>query len=187
MAMMEHEKIKDEHLGGHLLVAAPYMEGVFHQSVIFLNHVDETHVVGHILNQPAYLHVKDIARSTSIPEELYHIPVFHGGPVEHNKLIFAAFTRTKANTLQVEFNLEEDAALECVNNSHILLRAYVGHSGWTVPQLRRELYDRAWYLSLMVQDLCWEPDSLKVWAMAMRSLSPLHHIMSHALVEPFRN
>ena len=63
----------------------------------------------------------------------------------------------------------------------------VGHSGWTPPQLRRELNDRAWYVSPMVPDICLETDSSKVWAMAMRRLSPLHHIMSHASAQPSLN
>ena len=38
MAMMEHEDISNENLAGHLLVAAPYLDGAgFHHSVIFLS------------------------------------------------------------------------------------------------------------------------------------------------------
>lgn len=63
----------------------------------------------------------------------------------------------------------------------------MGHSAWTPSQLRRELNDRAWYVSPTVPDICLEPDSSKVWAMAMRRLSPLHHIMSHAPAQPSLN
>ena len=78
-------------------------------------------------------------------------------------------------------------ALEYLEDPRAILRAYVGHSGWTPPQLRRELNDRAWYVSPMVPDICLETDSSKVWAMAMRRLSPLHHIMSHASAQPSLN
>ena len=158
MAMMEHEDISNENLAGHLLVAAPYLDGAgFHHSVIFLSRAEKEFVIGHILNHPSGMNVGDVARHTEIPESLYAVPIFKGGPVERNQLIFA------------------------------ILRAYVGHSGWTPPQLRRELNDRAWYVSPMVPDICLETDSSKVWAMAMRRLSPLHHIMSHASAQPSLN
>ena len=171
MAMMEHEDISNENLAGHLLVAAPYLDGAgFHHSVIFLSRAEKEFVIRH----------------TEIPESLYAVPIFKGGPVERNQLIFAAFIRTE-DKLRVQFHLQEEQALEYLEDPRAILRAYVGHSGWTPPQLRRELNDRAWYVSPMVPDICLETDSSKVWAMAMRRLSPLHHIMSHASAQPSLN
>ena len=49
MEMMEHEDISNANLAGHLLVAAPYLEGGgFHHSVIFLSRVEEEFVIGYI-------------------------------------------------------------------------------------------------------------------------------------------
>ena len=187
MAMMEHEDISNENLAGHLLVAAPYLDGAgFHDSVIFLSRAEKEFVIGHILNHPSGMNVGDVARHTEIPESLYAVPIFKGGPVERNQLIFAAFIRTE-DKLRVQFHLQEEQALEYLEDPRAILRAYVGHSGWTPPQLRRELNDRAWYVSPMVPDICLETDSSKVWAMAMRRLSPLHHIMSHASAQPSLN
>lgn len=187
MAMMEQENISNENLAGRLLVSAPYLDGAgFHHSVIFLSRVEKEFVIGHILNHPAGMNVGDVARHTEIPESLYSVPIFKGGPVERNQLIFAAFVRT-GDKFRVQFHLQEDQALEYQGDPRALLRAYVGHSGWTPSQLRRELNDRAWYVSPMVPDICLEPDSSKVWAMAMRHISPLHHIMSHAPVQPSLN
>ena len=54
MAMMEHEDISNENLAGHLLIAAPYLDGAgFHHSVIFLSRAEKDFVIGHILNHPA--------------------------------------------------------------------------------------------------------------------------------------
>lgn len=187
MAMMEHQDISDGKLAGHLLVSAPYLEGGgFYHSVIFLSREEEEFVIGHILNHPAHMHVGDVARNTDIPETLYSVPIFKGGPVDRNQLIFAAFTRT-SDKLRVQFHLQEDQALEYADDPHVTLRAYVGHSAWSPAQLRRELNDRAWYVSPMVPDICLEPDTSKVWAMAMRRLSPLHQIMSHAPAQPSLN
>lgn len=187
MAMMEHEEISDERLAGHLLVSAPYLDGGgFYHSVIFLSRVEKEFIIGHILNHPANMTVGDVARQTDIPESLYSVPIFKGGPVERNQLIFAAFVQMD-DKLRIQFHLQEEQALEYADDPHATLRAYVGHSGWSPSQLRRELDDRAWYVSPMVPDLCLEPDSSKVWAMAMRRLSPLHQIMSHAPAQPSLN
>lgn len=98
MEMMEHEDISNANLAGHLLVAAPYLEGGgFHHSVIFLSRVEEEFVIGYILNHPANMTVGDVAPSTDIPASLYSVPIFKGGPVERNQLIFAAFSRTEEN------------------------------------------------------------------------------------------
>ena len=62
MAMMEN-------LAGHLLIAAPYLDGAgFHHSVIFLSRAEKEFVIGHILNHPAGMNVGDVARHTEIPE-----------------------------------------------------------------------------------------------------------------------
>ena len=165
MAMTEHENISTENLAGHLLVAAPYLDGSgFHHSVIFLSRVEKEFVIGHILNHPAGMNVGDVARHTEIPAPLYTVPIFKGGPVERNQLIFAAFIRTE-DKLRVQFHLQEEQALEYLNDPRAILRAYVGHSGWTPSQLRRELNDRAWYVSPMVPDICRETDFSKVWDM----------------------
>lgn len=185
--MTEHDTITNANLAGHLLVSAPYLDGGgFHHSVIFLSRIEEEFITGYILNHPASMSVGDVAASTDIPEVLYSVPIFKGGPVERNQLIFAAFSVTE-DKLRIQFHLQEDQALEYAEDPGVLLRAYVGHSRWTLPQLRRELSDRAWYVSPMVPDLCLEPDSSKVWAMAMRRLSPLHQIMSHAPAQPSLN
>ena len=111
MAMMEHEDISNENLAGHLLVAAPYLDGAgFHHSVIFLSRAEKEFVIGHILNHPSGMNVGDVARHTEIPESLYAVPIFKGGPVERNQLIFAAFIRTE-DKLRVQFHLQEEQAL----------------------------------------------------------------------------
>lgn len=187
MAIKKYEHIDNEDLAGQLLVSAPYLEGGgFDHSVIFLTHVEERFIIGHILNHPTGQKVGEVAQHAGIPKELYSVPLYKGGPVERNQLIFAAFVKTKDN-FRIQFNLQETQALECLKNPGALLRAYVGHSSWSQSQLRRELKDRAWYLSTMNPDICIEPDSSKVWDMAMRRLSPLHHIMSHAPAQPNLN
>lgn len=98
MAMMEHEDISNENLAGHLLVAAPYLDGAgFHHSVIFLSRAEKEFVIGHILNHPSGMNVGDVARHTEIPESLYAVPIFKGGPVERNQLILPLSSARRIN------------------------------------------------------------------------------------------
>ena len=123
MEMMEHEDISNANLAGHLLVAAPYLEGGgFHHSVIFLSRVEEEFVIGYILNHPANMTIGDVAPSTDIPASLYSVPIFKGGPVERNQLIFAAFSRTEEK-LRVQFHLQEEQALEYAKDSGVLFKS----------------------------------------------------------------
>ncbi len=185
--MSEFHPKNNEELEGRLLVAAPYLEGGgFEHSVIFINHVEEKFLIGHILNHPAHLTVGDVARNTGIPKELNKVPIFKGGPVDRNQLVFAAFIHKK-DKLNIIFNLSEEQTLNYLDDPQVSLRAFVGHSAWEAKQIRRELRDRAWYVCSMAPELCMEPNGDAVWVKAMHRLSPLHQIMSHAPVHPALN
>ncbi len=185
--MSEFHPKNNEELDGRLLVAAPYLEGGgFDRSVIFINHVESKFVIGHIINRPANLTVGDVAKDSGIPEDLHGLPVYKGGPVDRNRLAFAAFIHKK-NGFSIQFNLTEEDTFNYLDDPHVSLRAFVGHSAWGAKQLRQELKDRAWYVSNMEPDLCKEAEVDQMWHKIMGRLSPLHAIMRHAPVHPTLN
>ncbi len=185
--MSEFHPKNNEELDGRLLVAAPYLDGGgFNRSVFFINHVESMFVLVHIINRLANLTVGEVARDTDIPAELYGIPVYKGGPVDRNRLAFAAFIHKK-NGLTIRFNLTEEETIDYLDNPSASLRAFVGHSAWGAKQIRQELKDRAWYVSNMEPDLCAESNLDQMWYKIMGRLSPLHAIMRHAPVHPAMN
>src|ERR1700732_4344692 len=79
-------------LAGSLLVAHPNMlDPNFRRAVLFISaHDAEDGALGVILNRPLDKQVADLVNDAP-PEGLADVPVFLGGPMEKNRLMFAAF------------------------------------------------------------------------------------------------
>src|SRR5947207_15426668 len=79
-------------LAGSLLVAHPNMlDPNFRRTVLFISEHDPNEgALGMIINRPLDRQVADLVTDTPLPG-LAGVPVFLGGPVGKNQLIFAAF------------------------------------------------------------------------------------------------
>ena len=79
-------------LAGSLLVAHPNMlDPNFRRAVLFIYEHDSTEGAGGlIINRPLDKQVVDLVNEAP-PEGLADVPVFLGGPVGKNQLMFAAF------------------------------------------------------------------------------------------------
>src|SRR3954451_4850064 len=88
-------------LAGSLLVAHPNMlDPNFRRAVLFISSHDPADgAVGVILHRPLDKEVADLVTETP-PEGLGYVPVFLGGPVGKNQLMFAAFEWNKGLGLQ---------------------------------------------------------------------------------------
>src|SRR6059036_2191320 len=93
---------KPRSLAGSLLVAHPNMQDPnFRRAVLFISaHDPEEGALGMIINRPLDKQVSEIV-SEAPPKGLADVPVFLGGPVGGNKLIFVAFEWQKGHGLQV--------------------------------------------------------------------------------------
>src|SRR5438552_14273082 len=89
-------------LAGSLLVAHPNMlDPNFRRTVLFISaHDAEDGAVGVILNRPLDKQVADLVNEDP-PASLADIPVFLGGPVGRNQLMFAAFEWIKGEGLKL--------------------------------------------------------------------------------------
>ena len=88
-------------LAGSLLVAHPNMlDPNFRRAVLFISAHDTTDgAMGVILNRPLDKQVADLVGDAP-PEGLEDVPVFLGGPVGKNQLMFAAFEWEEADGLR---------------------------------------------------------------------------------------
>ena len=79
-------------LAGSLLVAHPNMlDPNFRRTVLFISEHDPGEgALGVIINRPLDRQVADLV-TESTPAGLAEVPVFLGGPVGNNQLMFAAF------------------------------------------------------------------------------------------------
>src|SRR3954453_1821432 len=100
-------------LAGSLLVAHPNMlDPNFRRTVLFISaHDPEDGALGVILNRPLDKHVSDLVNDET-PEALAEVPVYLGGPVGRNQLMFAAFEWQNENALSVNHNVNIEEADE---------------------------------------------------------------------------
>src|SRR3954453_17398514 len=113
-------------LAGSLLVAHPNMlDPNFRRAVLFISaHDPEDGAMGVILNRPLDKQVADLVGDAP-PDGLADVPVFLGGPVGKNQLMFAAFEWEDANGLKLNHNVDMTEAHELVGEDPASIRAFV--------------------------------------------------------------
>src|SRR3954462_10842321 len=134
-------------LAGSILVAHPNMlDPNFRRAVLFISsHDAEDGALGVILNRPLDKQVADLVNEAP-PEGLAEVPVFLGGPVGKNHLMFAAFEWENGQSLKVNHNVGLEEATSRAHNEPSSIRAFVGYAGWSAGQLEAEMKQRAWLL-----------------------------------------
>ncbi len=93
-------------LAGSLLVAHPNMlDPNFRRTVLFISEHDPGEgALGVIINRPLDRQVADLVTETP-PAGLAEVPVFLGGPVGKNQLMFAAFEWHQSEGLKLNHNV----------------------------------------------------------------------------------
>ena len=127
-------------LAGSLLVAHPNMlDPNFRRAVLFIyEHDSQEGAGGLIINRPLDKQVMDLVNEAP-PEGLADVPVFLGGPVGKNQLMFAAFEWEAGEGLRLNHNVGVDEAHERVGADPASIRAFVGYAGWSAGQLEEEM------------------------------------------------
>src|SRR6266699_1408555 len=101
-------------LAGSLLIAHPNMlDPNFRRTVLFISaHDPKEGALGVIINRPLDRQVADLVTETP-PAGLADVPVFLGGPVGENQLMFAAFEWRKGDGVKLSHNvaLEQPSAV----------------------------------------------------------------------------
>lgn len=185
---MRHQAGKSQNYTGQLLVAHPSMlDPNFRRSVLFITaHDAEEGAIGIILNRPLDKHVSELVTDPT-PEALGDVPVFLGGPVGTNQLMFAAFDWEGRNSLSLNQNVDLEAAYQLAANDKSAVRAFVGYAGWTAGQLENELRQNAWVLQ-KPDRAALRPERLpRLWFEIMRSLGPWFKMLAAAPDDPSLN
>src|ERR1700745_498510 len=132
---------------GSLLVAHPNMlDPNFRRTVLFISEHDPSEgALGVIINRPLDRQVADLVTDTP-PAGLAEVPVFLGGPVGKNQLMFAAFEWQKGEGLKLNHNVALEQASDAAREKLVTIYAFVGYAGWGAGQLERELNQKAWLL-----------------------------------------
>src|SRR6478672_5937357 len=128
-------------LAGSLLVAHPNMlDPNFRRSVLFISEHDPNEgALGVIINRPLDRQVADLVTDTP-PAGLADVPVFLGGPVGKNQLMFAAFEWKKGDGVKLSHNVVLEQYCGAAGGKDLVtICAFVGYAGWGVGQLESEV------------------------------------------------
>lgn len=133
---------------GTLLIAAPDLkEDEFRRTVIYLTSYDENGAAGLVQNRPMKIFLGQI-----FPEIKQAIPVFWGGPVGNDTLLFLhndpvqipGSTKVGDTTyLGGDFSAIKEL-LVAGEITPADIRFFIGYSGWTPGQLEREIQEKYW-------------------------------------------
>lgn len=175
-------------LAGSLLAAHPNMlDPNFRRTVLYISaHTADDGALGIILNRPLEKQVADLVNDAP-PPGLSEVPVFLGGPVGKNQLMFAAFEWRSPNALKLNHNIAIDEARERATDDPASIRAFVGYAGWAAGQLEAELKQKAWVVQKPIRSAL-KPEHLpKLWFDMMKNLGPWYKLLAAAPDDPSLN
>jgi putative transcriptional regulator len=175
-------------LAGSLLVAHPSMlDPNFRRAVLFISdYSPEEGALGVILNRPLDKHVGDLVTDEA-PAGLWDVPVFLGGPVGKNQLMFATFEWEQGNGVKLNHNVGLDEASARIDQDPESIRAFVGYAGWGAGQLETEMKQRAWLVEKPTPAKLKTDQLPKLWFDIMRSLGPWYKLLAAAPDDPSLN
>src|SRR3954471_20060407 len=176
-------------LAGSLLVAHPNMlDPNFRRAVLFISaHDAEDGALGVILNRPLDKQVSDLVNEAP-PAGLGDIPVFLGGPVGKNQLMFAAFEWQKGAGVKLNHNIALDEMSGPGGRKNLLtLCAFVGYAGWGAGQLETEVKQKAWVVQSANPSLLKLDRLPNLWFDIMRTLGPWYTMLAAAPDDPSLN
>ncbi len=173
---------------GSLLVAHPNMlDPNFRRAVLFISaHEADEGALGVILNRPLDKQVADLVTETP-PEGLADVPVFLGGPVGRNQLMFAAFEWEKGHGLKINHSVNVDEASAIADTDPASICAFVGYAGWGAGQLEAEMKQKAWVLQKPSRAMLNPKRLPKLWFEIMNKLGPWYKMLAAAPDDPSLN
>jgi putative transcriptional regulator len=173
---------------GSLLVAHPNMlDPNFRRTVLFISEHDPSQgALGVIINRPLDRQVADLVTDAP-PVGLAEVPVFLGGPVGKNQLMFAAFEWQKGKGLKLNHNVALEQASDAAGGKSVTICAFVGYAGWRAGQLESELKQKAWLVQKANSSLLKLDRLPNLWFEIMRSLGPWYKLLAAAPDDPSLN
>lgn len=184
--MREVPSERQESLAGSLLVAHPSMlDPNFRRTVLLISaHSPGEGALGVIINRPLDKKVGELV-TDSPPPALSEIPVFFGGPVQRDRLMFATLEWESVHGLKLNHDIDIAQAKQLEKKN--MVRAFVGYAGWSAGQLEEEMKQNAWVVQ-KPKRAALKPERLpKLWFEIMRGLGPWFKMLAAAPDYPSLN
>jgi putative transcriptional regulator len=175
-------------LTGSILVAHPsLLDPNFRRTVLFISaHDPNDGALGIILNRPLDKQVGELVNDEA-PAALSDVPVYLGGPVGKDQLMFAVIEWGQENGLKLNHNVRLEEANELLGQDPDAIRAFVGYAGWGAGQLEAEMKQNAWLIHKPTATTLKTEGLPKLWFNIMRSLGPWYKLLAAAPDDPSLN
>lgn len=186
---MTRRRATPQKLAGSLLLAHPsLMDPNFRRSIILLSQHSEEGAMGVIINRPTGRTLAELSGDFALGE-LADVPVFTGGPVSDKQLILSAWEASdEEGTFKLYFGLDPEKAAEMKRtHEHLVIRAFLGYSGWTGGQLEGELQQNAWVVAPVDGSMLQDADGPDLWRAVIGRISPELKLLAEAPDDPERN
>jgi len=179
---------KEKSYAGSLLVAHPNMlDPNFRRAVLFLSaHTPDDGALGVILNRPLEKRVSEVVSEAPL-NALDKVPVFFGGPVGRDRLIFASLEWKSGEGLKLNHNVDMDEANKQIGKNPGSVRAFIGYAGWGAGQLEAEMKQNAWVIRKPDRATMKLDRLPRLWFDIMSGLGPWFKLLAAAPDDPSLN
>lgn len=151
-----------ESYAGSILLAHPELtDPNFRRTVVLMTTHGTDGAMGVVLNRPLDKRLGELGGDFALGP-LTSVPLFHGGPVQTEQLIIAAW-RSHAAGFQLHLGIDPDKAIQFIGDDGMHIRAFFGHSGWSAGQLETELKQNTWIIAPPPPDLFTQPGDPALW------------------------
>lgn len=160
--MREPHQTSRETLAGSLLLAHPAMKDPnFRRSVVLMSSHNAEGAMGVVLNRPMGKRLGELSGDFALGA-LAGVPLFHGGPVQTEQLVLAAW-QTRSDGFRLHFGIDPDKAEQLLGEEGTHVRGFLGYSGWSAGQLENEMRLRTWVVADVPEDLLTQAQDETLW------------------------
>lgn len=177
-------------LAGMMLLSHPVMKDPhFKKTVVLLAvHNPKDGAMGVIINRP-------LGRTLGETDDSYagtalaDVPLYEGGPVETDRVIFAGWRRERGQIrFRLHFGIEKEFAEQLRSEDpRIELRGFLGYAGWEKAQLEGELKADTWAVARVDADLLESEDGTALWRAMIAGTNPDLRLLSESPDDPEQN
>lgn len=177
---------------GRLLISEPSLsDPTFFKSVILLTYHSNKESIGLILNQPTNIEIGDIFEEISSSD----FPLYIGGPVSKNSIQYIHTLGEKINnSIEISNGIywggDFEEIIKLINNGEISnqdIRFFAGYSGWESNQLKEEIEEESWIISIAKKETCMQYSNHNLWSNIIKTKESRYAIWANMPNNPHLN
>ncbi len=170
---MRAQSNKEVNFTSQLLLAHPALKDPhFRRSVVLMSTHDEAGALGLVINRPLGKQLGELSAELAA-NPLAGVPLYTGGPVENEKLILAAWWQPSgSDEFKFHLGLEPAQATSLLGQPEVVLRGYLGYSGWGRGQLEDEVRRQGWFVAHPEDCNLSAAEGTALWRIIVGSLGP---------------